>query len=129
MMVAASIQMSVAAQEEARLGVLFRIQADDLRAVSAHQREKSNIVLLFHGMVERHIPFRFDTFRMDAMRVILRLGFERRQCHTTAGVRAFADRPDDIAANRADIEMALLQVRRAVAVFDMFPGKQLCYGY
>ena len=92
-MVAVSVQMSVAAQEEARLGVLFRIQADDLRAVSAHQREKSNIVLLFHGMVERHIPFRFDTFRMDAMRVILRLGFERRQCHTTARVSAFADPP------------------------------------
>ena len=44
-MVAVSVQMSVAAQEEARLGVLFRIQADDLRAVSAHQREKSNILL------------------------------------------------------------------------------------
>ena len=76
-MVAVSVQMSVAAQEEARLGVLFRIQADDLRAVSAHQREKSNIVLLFHGMVERHIPFRFDTFRMDAMRVILNVYGQR----------------------------------------------------
>ena len=86
-------------------------------------------MLLFHGMVKRHIPFRFNALRMDAMRIILRLGFERRQFHTTAGVRAFADCPDDIAANRTDIEMALLQVRRAVAVFDMFSGKQLRYGY
>ena len=126
-MVAVRVHPAMSADKEARGRLLLGIQARHLHAVPGHKRQKGDEVPLVHGVVKRDIPFHFDLFGVDGVRLVRLLRLQRRQGHAAAGIRAFAHRPDHVAAHRADVEKAARQVPGPVAVLRAIPGKQLGY--
>ena len=84
------------------LGVLL----DEPDAVIRNGGKKGDVVLFGHGMVYRDIVFVLHSFHGHAVSVVRRFRFECGQCDAAAAYHRFAGAGYDIAAKRADIQLA-----------------------
>ena len=78
------------ADKKARGCFLLWIQAHHLHTIPGHKCQKGDKVLLIHRMVKGDIPFCFDLFGMDGMRIVRLLRLQRRQRYAAARIGACA---------------------------------------
>lgn len=129
MPVAAGIQILCSASLKSCLCVALRIQLNQLHSIIGNCCQKRNIMLLCHGMIHGHIILIFHNLRSDAMGIVHRLRFHRRQRNTAAANHSLAGAVDHVSTDRTDIPQGTQHICTAIGILNFFSGKQLEHRY
>ena len=129
MPVAAGIQILCSASLKSCLCVALGIQLNQLHSIIGNCCQKRNIMLLCHGMIHGHIILIFHNLRSDAMGIVHRLRFHRRQRNTAAANHSLAGAVDHVSADRTYVQLGAQDVAGNVPVGDPLAVQQLHDGY
>ena len=129
MSVTITIKSSGASDFKSCFCISLRIQFDQLHTIIGNCCQKRNIMLLCHGMIHGHIILIFHNLRSDAMGIVHRLRFHRRQRNTAAANHSLAGAVDHVSTDRTDIPQGTQHICTAIGILNFFSGKQLEHRY
>ena len=116
MAVTADVQDLRAADPDARLRLLLRIELDKLESVVPYRSDKGDIVASAHLVIHGDIIFILNGYDTDAMFFIRLLRLTGQQRDAAAADLCFPACEKDVPADRTDIEHRAFHVEAAVMV-------------
>ena len=119
--VAVGIQESVSLLPETDGDILFRVQFDNFGGAGGDIGEEGDVVGFGHGMIHGHIVFVVHGLQDEKMVIIADFRFLFRQGDTAAGEGATPHGGNEVAADRADVEVEFLHIAGCVFVFGKVP--------